>query len=265
MTQAITPMKPVEPMTENRIRAQERLQNLLRMDEPRKGKLVTLEGPERSGKTTQIQELHRWLTQTLSGERILEALEADEVVVTKEPGATTLGQHLRQILLHEEELEIDRLAELLLFAADRAQHYADVIRPALSKGHLVLCDRYVHSTIAYQGAGRQMNRHLVKQVAMLACENTFPDLTLFLDISPQTTAKRSLIAEAMPDRLEGERIEFHSRVRNEFLQLARSTIYGVLIDAEQPEPEVQDEIRNVFADQVRAWVEPEKTLGVIQC
>jgi dTMP kinase len=267
MTQAIAPMIPQSPMNDSQARVQERLQKLLQPESTKsqsRGRLITLEGPERSGKTTQIQKLRQWLESTLSGQRLLEALGAKEIVLTREPGATPLGQGIRHLLLHEEGMRVDRLAELLLFCADRAQHYADVIKPALQKGHLVICDRYIHSTIAYQGAGRRLNPKLVSQLAGIACEYTYPDLTFFLDISPQTVAQRSLASSKLPDRIEGESLEFHYQVQQRFIQLAQSTAYGVLIDAERTVGVVQAEIRDCFYEQVKDWVGLEKIEGAVR-
>lgn len=164
----------------------------------RKGLFITLEGPDGSGKSTQIEYLREYLSQR----RI-------ESVFTREPGGTAIGEKLRHIILDRENRDMCDMAEALLYAASRAQHVAQVIRPALREGKVVVCDRFIDSSIAYQGYGRGLGDS-VRIINELAVEGCMPDMTFLLELSPQIG--RSRIDEASFDRLEQERMEFHDRV-----------------------------------------------------
>ena len=175
---------------------------------------VTLEGGEGAGKSTQLRALADRLS--AAGRR---------VTVTREPGGTPFGQVARSILLHRtateggEPFRLDETAELLLFAADRAQHIDELIRPALERGDTVLCDRFTDSTIAYQGYGRGVPLDRIRQSITLATRGLTPDLTLLLDLPVQIGLARRL-GERPPDQFEREAHDFHSRVRDGFLTLA---------------------------------------------
>jgi len=178
---------------------------------------VTLEGPEGAGKSTLMRDL-------------ASRLEAggDEVVTTREPGDSRLGLMLRPILL--EGGSLDPKAELLLFLADRAQHVSEIVRPALERGALVLCDRYVDSTLAYQGYGRGIDLDTLGSWNDFATGGLLPDLTLLLDIEPSN----GLLRVQNKDRLDSEPLEFHLKVRNGFLaQAARNPSRWVTLDASQ--------------------------------
>src|SRR5437870_890552 len=145
-----------------------------------------------------------------------------DVVVTREPGGTPLGLRLRSVLLDAQE-EVDPLTELLVFAADRAQHVRRLLRPTLASGRVVLSDRYADATVAYQGAGRGFSPQLISEIVQLATEGLKPDLTLLFDLSVADCAvrtKRRTSDKQKGDRLDAEDAEFHMRVRDAYLQIA---------------------------------------------
>ena len=176
------------------------------------GTFITLEGIDGSGKSTQARLLASALR-----------LRGYEVVGTREPGGTPLGKRLRAALLDAQE-QVDPLAELLLYAADRAQHVRALLRPALESNHIVLSDRYADATVAYQGAGRGFPPELIEQVVALATGGLKPDLTIIFDVSVAAgiarTSRRSSGAHPTGDRLEVEDVEFHTRVREAYLRIA---------------------------------------------
>lgn len=175
-----------------------------------RGVWITFEGGDGSGKTTQAQILQEWL-----------AAAGRTVLRTREPGGSEVGVLIRDIVLHHRG-EIAPRAEALLYAADRAQHVATVVRPALVRGEVVIQDRYLDSSVAYQGAGRVLGSAEVRDLSLWAVDHAIPDLTILLDLDPATARKR-LDAEGKPyDRLEAEREEFHQRVRAGFLELAEA-------------------------------------------
>ena len=173
-----------------------------------KGLFITFEGPDGSGKTTQLR-------------RLADRLKAEglDVVTTREPGGTVIGDRIREIILSLEHREMKERTEVLLYAASRAQHVAQVIEPALQKGHIVLCDRYVDSSIAYQGAARGLGDESVRTVNLLAVQGVLPDLTLFLDIDPVEATRRQRQRGEETNRMEQEEILFYRRVRDGFLAL----------------------------------------------
>jgi dTMP kinase len=175
------------------------------------GTFITFEGIDGSGKSTQL----RLLTNFLSS-------QGCEVLVTREPGGTPVGLRLRAALLDAQE-QVDPLAELLVFAADRAQHVRRVLRPALAAGKIVLSDRYADATKAYQGAGRGFSAELISEIIQLATEGLTPDLTLLFDLSiteSSVRTRRRLEAKPQGDRLDLEDAEFHTRVREAYLGMA---------------------------------------------
>ena len=173
--------------------------------QPTQGVFIAFEGGEGTGKSTQSKLLAQWLEQ-----------EGETVLLSREPGGTDLGKELRQILLGHETGEINPRAEAMLYAADRAHHVGSVIRPALARGEVVITDRYFDSSIAYQGAGRVLIPSEVARINRWATETLYPTLTILIDL-PATIGIGRLKSR---DRLEAEPIEFHERVRQEFLQLA---------------------------------------------
>ncbi|WP_419996231.1 dTMP kinase [Streptomyces boninensis] len=171
-----------------------------------KGFFIALEGGDGAGKSTQVEALAQWIRD-----------KGHDVVVTREPGATSIGQRLRSILLDVSSEGISHRAEALLYAADRAEHVDSVVRPALERGAVVISDRYIDSSVAYQGAGRDLSPTEVARISRWATDGLVPHLTVLLDIAPE--AARERFTEA-PDRLESEPAEFHERVRSGFLALA---------------------------------------------
>jgi dTMP kinase len=172
------------------------------------GLFVTLEGGDGAGKTTQAALLEEWLTGA-----------GHTVVRTREPGGTEVGVLVRDIVLHHRG-EVAPRAEALLYAADRAHHVESLVRPALARGEVVIQDRYLDSSVAYQGAGRVLGRDEVRDLSLWATGGLLPDLTVLLDLDP-SAARVRLDADDKPfDRLEAERGSFHERVRAEFLALA---------------------------------------------
>ncbi len=192
------------------------------------GLFISFEGGEGSGKSTQSKLLKEWFEN-----------EGRSVVLTREPGGTTLGKNLRKILLDNETGEIAPRAEALLYAADRAHHVFTLIRPALERGDVVITDRYFDSSIAYQGAGRVLSSSEVARINRWATESLFPTITIILDQSADIGLSRIKNA----DRLESESIDFHNRVRQEYLQLAAMDPERYLVlDAQRPIIEIHQEI-----------------------
>jgi len=190
------------------------------------GLFITFEGGDGAGKSTQAELLGAWL-----GER------GHEVVRTREPGGTRLGAEVRQLLLHGGEAigDVDPRAEALLYAADRAQHVAKVVRPALERGAIVVQDRYIDSSLAYQGAGRVLDLAEVRGISEWAAGGLWPDLTVLLDLDPDAAAARRRTRGGAADRLEAEAAEFHAAVRGGFLELAQEDPDRYLVlDAAQP-------------------------------
>ena len=205
-------------------------------------RLITFEGGDGSGKTTQLKLLQSYL-----------AGRGRACLVTQEPGATTLGQTLRRVLVNSGQGEITIHAELFLYLADRAQHIREVIVPALKEGVLVLCDRFTDSTLAYQGYGRGVDLLLLDRMNELASEGVKPDLTLLLDCEPEVglarAHRRAAVAPsgaAAADRFENESLEFHRRVRHGFLKLARSDPKRFeVLDSSAPERVIHDKIKAI--------------------
>jgi dTMP kinase len=172
------------------------------------GLFITLEGGDGTGKSTQSALLGEWFT-----------AQGREVVFTREPGGTDLGNELREIVLHSRG-HIAPRAEALLYAADRAHHIATVVRPALERGAVVIQDRYLDSSVAYQGAGRVLDPDEVRHVSMWATEGLVPDVTVVLDLDPAIGRDRLDAANKQFDRLEAEALDFHTRVRDAYVAMA---------------------------------------------
>lgn len=173
-----------------------------------RGLFITLEGGDGSGKTTQAELLEEWLEG-----------RGRTVLRTREPGGTDVGVEVREIVLHHRG-DIAPRAEALLYAADRAHHVATVVRPALERGEIVIQDRYIDSSVAYQGAGRVLDPAEVRYVSEWATEGLRPDLTILLDLDADAARARLDRARTRYDRLEAEASDFHDRVRTAYLDLA---------------------------------------------
>ncbi|MEO7006285.1 MAG: dTMP kinase [Terrimesophilobacter sp.] len=201
------------------------------------GLFVTFEGGDGSGKSTQAGLLASWLADA-----------GHAVVRTREPGGTDLGVELREIVLHRRG-DIAPRAEALLYAADRAHHIATKVRPALERGEIVIQDRYLDSSVAYQGAGRVLGGDEVRNLSLWAAEGLLPDLTILLDLDESVGRARLDRARTQYDRLEAEKIEFHARVRASYLKLAAAEPQRFLV------LNATDPIESIAAA-VRAHVEP---------
>ena len=197
-----------------------------------KGTFISFEGIDGVGKSTQADLLEQFL------------IEAGHVVVrTLEPGGTELGQEIRHLLLHRRG-EVAARSEALLYAADRAHHVATKIRPALERSEIVITDRYLDSSVAYQGAGRELARAEVREISIWAVEGLLPELTVLLDLDAATAATRRNKTGEAPDRLEREKIEFFEATRAAFLELAAAEPERFLVlDARESIDEMQQKIR----------------------
>jgi dTMP kinase len=195
------------------------------------GLFVAFEGGEGAGKSTQVKLLAKGLRR-----------DGHEVVTTFEPGDTAVGGRLREILLGHETGSLDPRTEALLYAADRAEHVAQVVRPALARGAVCLTDRYIDSSLAYQGAGRTLDPSDVEHISRWATSDLVPDLTVLLDVDPALGLTRF---SEPADRLEAEPLAFHQRVRAQFLHLARrDQAQYLVVDAAQPVDAVAAQIRD---------------------
>lgn len=203
---------------------------------------ITFEGPEGSGKTTVSNII----------EKRLEDI-GYQVVHTREPGGTPIAEQIRNIILDKANTMLDARAEALLYAASRRQHLVEKVWPALKEGKIVICDRYIDSSLAYQGGARNLGVENVLSINMFATEGTFPDMTLLFDIKPEDGLHRiAANANREVNRLDLEKIEFHKLVRNTFLELAKQyKDRYVIIDASKPLDEVVE----------NTWKEILKKLG----
>jgi dTMP kinase len=196
------------------------------------GKFVTFEGIDGCGKTTQVKSLEQFLIS-----------KGFHVLVTREPGGTKVAEKIRDILLDRDNIELHPRAELLLYLASRAQHTAETIVPALTSGVWVISDRFYDSSIAYQGAGRNLGMDVVEKLSLFATDNLSPDITFFLDISPETAERRMVAQSKIKDRLEAENEQFIALVRKGYLQLAQCEPNRIkIIDAERPAEPIGNEI-----------------------
>jgi dTMP kinase len=204
---------------------------------------ITFEGIEGSGKTTQISHVAEFLKR-----------KGKECIVTREPGGTVTGRKIRAILLDPESKGMDPSAELLLYIADRAEHLSKVVKPALSEGKTVLCDRYFDATVAYQGYARGLDIDFLKRMHKYVLNDLKPDITFLLDLSPEAGLSRAWrqIKEGeragIETRFEKEALAFHEKVRNGYLELASEEPKRfVVIDAMKTEEDVRKDIIKVLS------------------
>ncbi|MDQ0729438.1 dTMP kinase [Arthrobacter sp. B1I2] len=188
------------------------------MNKQKAGVFIAFEGGDGAGKSTQAA-------------RLASALESRgyTVLCTREPGGTPVGEKLRSLVLDHGNGDIDAHTEALIFAASRAAHATQVIRPALGRGEIVLTDRYIDSSVAYQGAGRNLGLDAVRTVNEWATSGLQPHLTVLLDVDPRLGRSRRTAGQAAEDRLESEADEFHTRIRDAFLNLAASRPESYLV------------------------------------
>ena len=203
------------------------------------GKLITFEGIDGSGKSTQIQ--------------LLEA-EFEKLGISyktfREPGGTKLSEKIRTILLDKENIELYSNAESLLFAAARAQLTAEQIKPAITKGEFVICDRFTDSTIAYQGYGRGLNINNLELINTIATDGLIPDITFILDIDPQKATER--LKTVNPDRMEATGIDFFKKIRQGYCQIReQNQSRCIVINGEKPQKDISKEIHHIIMERFK--------------
>jgi dTMP kinase len=203
-----------------------------------RGRFITLEGPDGAGKSTQAKLL-------------VAAIEQANVraVLTREPGGTRIGEDIRSVLLGPDSYAMLASTEALLMSAARAQHVGEVIKPALDRGEWVISDRYVDSTLAYQGGGRGLSMEALRQVQAFATGNLLPDLTFLLDLPVEAGLSRRLGSASETNRLDEESYGFHAAVRERFLALAAAEPERwIVVDASKPEQLVWQDLRTAMHD-----------------
>ena len=202
---------------------------------------ITFEGPDGSGKSTVIKEIYQRLVN-----------EKYNILLTREPGGTPIAEKIRNVILDNENTALDPRAEALLYAASRRQHLVEKIWPALKEGKIVLCDRYLDSSLAYQGGGRDLGVENILNINLFATENTFPDLTLFFNVSPEIGLSRvSQDKKRVADRLDNESSNFHDKVYDTFIELTKKYKDRiVVIDATLPLDEVIENTYKILKEKL---------------
>ena len=203
-----------------------------------KRQFIVIEGIDGCGKTTQIDELSKWLP--TSG-----IMSQDSTLITtREPGGSLLGKKLRKLILdNDKKNKPSSIAELLLYSADRAEHVSKIIKPALAKNNWVLSDRFSDSTLAYQGYGRGINIKAIKQIDSIVCQGESPDLTIYLEISAEESIARR--KNKIPDRIESEGIQFLEKVNKGFNLIAKQKKW-IVIPASQSVKDISHQIRELL-------------------
>lgn len=203
------------------------------------GKFISFEGPDGAGKTSVITAIQAELEQQLGNEKVM---------YTREPGGNHISEQIRRVLFDEHNTDMDGRTEALLFAAARRQHIVSEILPALKAGKVILCDRYVDSSIAYQGAGRHLGEQKIWQINQYAIEGLLPDLTIYLDVESKLGLQRIDKHRAnQVNRLDEEQLSFHKTVREAFLRLQREDPERIkLIDASQSLPKVISDVKQTI-------------------
>ncbi len=205
-----------------------------------RGKFIVIEGIDGCGKTTQIKKISDWLPYSgLIDENL-------NVIQTREPGGSPFGKLLREIILNKNlDDSPSSLTELLLYAADRAEHISKIITPQLDKKNWVISDRFSGSTLAYQGYGRNVNLGIIEQLELIACQGENPDATILLDIKPEDSLKRR--ENKIPDRIEEEGLEFLKKVNDGFQRIANEKNWKI-ISASQDMDSISNEIKSFLIE-----------------
>jgi dTMP kinase len=207
-----------------------------------RGLFITGEGTDGSGKTTQLSLIRDYIEKT-----------GREIVFLREPGGTKISEQIRDIILKQENTEMSSNTEMFLYAAARAQLIEEVIRPALQEGKIVICDRFVDSTYAYQGYGRELPLEMLVQVNKIAVGEVMPDATFFFDLNPEAALERKS-ATAVADRIESEEIDFHRRVYEGYIQLAKKEPERIYrIDSNRPIEAVWNDVKAVLDSLFEKW------------
>ena len=203
-----------------------------------KGKFIVIEGIDGCGKTTQIDELSKWLPKSGLINK------GSKLITTRGPGGSLLGKKLRELILDKNENnKPSSLAELLLYSADRAEHVSKIISPALSNNNWVISDRFSDSTLAYQGYGRKIDLEIIRKIESIVCQGEYPDITFFLDISPKESILRR--KNQIPDRIESEGIRFLEKVNEGFKLIAKEKNWRV-ISASQNIKTISNQIKETL-------------------
>ncbi|MEA3375354.1 MAG: dTMP kinase [Chloroflexota bacterium] len=201
------------------------------------GTFITLEGPDGSGKTTQAHLLVEWLRG-----------QGRDVLLTREPGGTEIGDQIREVLHSSTNVTMDARSEFLLYSASRAQHVSQVILPALAAGRIVVSDRYADSSLAYQGYGRELDLQILHAITAFATRDLKPDLTLYFDIAPGEGLQRRLLSGEEWNRMDAEALAFHRRVRAGYLELvAAEPQRWKVLEADRPIETVHADVRAAVA------------------
>ncbi|HBM79411.1 MAG: dTMP kinase [Clostridiales bacterium] len=206
----------------------------------KRGYFITMEGPDGSGKSTQIEMLKAYFID-----------KGYEVIVTREPGGTMISEKIRKIILDTENTGMCPVTEALLYAASRAQLVFEVIKPAISKGKIVICDRYIDSSIVYQGIGRGLGADMVMSINTPAIQNIMPDITFLFDIDPQVALNRK-INTSKADRLELEDIKFHKIVYNGYREIAKNNKRIKIINADRDVYAINKDIINCIKEHLKS-------------
>ena len=202
---------------------------------------ITLEGPEGSGKTTAIEATVKKLQEL-----------GYEVVRTREPGGTPISEQIREVILNKTNTNMDARTEALLYAAARRQHLVEKVWPNVREGKIVICDRYIDSSLAYQGGARNLGIQNIIDINMFATDNTWPDLTILFDIDPEIgLARISANSQREVNRLDLEKLEFHHKVRNTFLELAKKYPDRiVIVNANQSREKVSEDTLKIILSRI---------------
>lgn len=200
-----------------------------------RGLFITIEGTDGSGKTTQMKFIKEYLQKS-----------GREVLLTREPGGTRISEKIREIILNPVFTEMGVNAEMLLYAAARAQLVSELIKPALEQGNIVVCDRFVDSTYAYQGYGRGLDMEMLVSINNIAIDGVMPDLTFFFDLNPVEALKRRK-ASSEPDRIENEKMDFHNKVYSGYISLSKKYSGRIKrIDSNRTVEEIWCEVRSIL-------------------